>query len=209
MTEEKTIATYVDACLLIVAFRDEHHLNEQARNILKDRRRSFLVSDALWLELLPKAVYNKRAREVEFYERFFARARRLPTTGAVIHSAPVRLPRATGWRRWMPSISRTPWKRAQMSSSARRASPNPCSACWMCRCCPLRTRSNSPAPCCTRCSTSPPKPSADRLRHKTMFCVPCGFGYAESADSCYTSRPWRVSPHCVAANLVRAGRQQP
>ena len=43
-------------------------------------------------------------------------------------------------------------------------------------------------------------------RHKTMFCVPCGFGYAESADSCYTSRPWRVSPHCVAANLVRAGR---
>ena len=48
-----------------------------------------------------------------------------------------------------------------------------------------------------------------RRGRKTSFCVPCGFGYAESADSCYTSRPWRVSPHCVAANLVRAGRQQP
>ena len=87
MTQEKAIVTYVDACLLIVAFRDEHHLNEQARNVLKDKRRSFLVSDALWLELLPKAVYNKRVREAEFYERFFARAQRLPTTEAVIQRA--------------------------------------------------------------------------------------------------------------------------
>ena len=87
MTPEKAIVTYVDACLLVAAFRKEDRRSRQANEVLEDKRRSFLVSDALWLELLPKAIYNKRPREAEFYERFFARAQRLPTTEAVIQRA--------------------------------------------------------------------------------------------------------------------------
>ena len=73
--------------MLVAAFRKEDRRSRQANEVLEDKRRSFLVSDALWLELLPKAIYNKRPREVEFYERFFARAQRLPTIEAVIQRA--------------------------------------------------------------------------------------------------------------------------
>ena len=92
MTEENTIVTYVDACLLMAAFRNgdprnEDPRNKRAKDILNDKRRTFLASDGLRLEVMPKAIYNKCPREVEFYERFFARAQRLPTTEAIVQRA--------------------------------------------------------------------------------------------------------------------------
>ena len=84
----KRILTYVDACLLMAAFRNKNERDWAAAEILADPRRTFVVSNALWLELVPKAVYNKRTDEAAFYADFFGRAERhLPWNLAVLQSA--------------------------------------------------------------------------------------------------------------------------
>ena len=89
MTKQpKRILTYVDACLLITAFRYDDARGVAANIILNDPRRTFVVSNALWLELIPKAVYNKRTDEAAFYADFFGRAERyLPWSLAVLQHA--------------------------------------------------------------------------------------------------------------------------
>ena len=65
------IRTFIDAGVLIVAARGEDEIAERALEILKDPNREFASSVFLKLEVLPKATYNKRTDEVEFYEEFF------------------------------------------------------------------------------------------------------------------------------------------
>jgi predicted nucleic acid-binding protein len=65
------IRTFIDAGVLIVATRGEDEIAERALEILKDPNREFASSVFLKLEVLPKATYNKRTDEVEFYEEFF------------------------------------------------------------------------------------------------------------------------------------------
>ena len=72
MTER--ILTYVDACLLITAFRYDDVRGEAANIVLNDERRLFVTSDALWLELMPKPLFYRRAEEVDFYADFFGRS---------------------------------------------------------------------------------------------------------------------------------------
>ena len=84
---DSPILTYTDACLLIAAFRKDDERNSQAVAIIEDKRRTFIVSDALWLEVMPAALRNKRRAEVEFYERFFARARHIPMSDAIMRRA--------------------------------------------------------------------------------------------------------------------------
>lgn len=81
------ILTYVDACLLFLAFRKNDQRSAQASEVLEDERRVFIVSDALWLEAMPAPLRNKRQAEVDFYERFFARARHIPMTDAIMRRA--------------------------------------------------------------------------------------------------------------------------
>ena len=86
--QPERILTYVDACLLITAFRYDDARGEAANIVLNDERRVFITSDALWLELMPKAVYNKYTDEAAFYADFFGRAeRRLSWSIAVLQSA--------------------------------------------------------------------------------------------------------------------------
>ena len=68
------ILTYVDACLLIAAFQNRSERDRRAVEVLGDRRRIFVTSDALWLEVMPKALFNKRPDEADFYADFFGRA---------------------------------------------------------------------------------------------------------------------------------------
>ena len=82
-----TILTYVDACLLIAAFQNKSERDQTASGILNDKRRVFLASDALWMEVMPAPRRNKRQREIDFYERFFARARHLPMSDAIMRRA--------------------------------------------------------------------------------------------------------------------------
>ena len=63
--------TYVDAGVLIAAARGRSAEANRALAVLDDAAREFAASDFLRLEVLPKAIYNRREAEAAFYERFF------------------------------------------------------------------------------------------------------------------------------------------
>jgi predicted nucleic acid-binding protein len=69
--------TYLDSGVLLAAFNGKSDIYKQAMQILDDPNRNLLVSDAVWLEVMPKPLYEKRRQEVEFYETVFAAAERL------------------------------------------------------------------------------------------------------------------------------------
>lgn len=72
-----TKRTYVDANLLIAAWHGRDDAGIQAIEILDDPARTLVVSDALWLEVLPKPLYFRRNDESGFYQDIFARAERI------------------------------------------------------------------------------------------------------------------------------------
>lgn len=57
--------------MLIAAARGDDVPSIIALNILDDQSREFASSPFIKLEVLPKAVYNGKKNEVEFYEAFF------------------------------------------------------------------------------------------------------------------------------------------
>lgn len=72
------IRTFIDTGVLITAARGTPEIAQTALHILQDPQREFASSQFLKLEVLPKALYNQRPIEVEFYEAYF---------GAVTHWA--------------------------------------------------------------------------------------------------------------------------
>lgn len=58
--------TYLDASVLIAAFRGNDMLSRRAMAILDDPGRQLVVSDYVRLEVLPKPTFLKRSEEVEF-----------------------------------------------------------------------------------------------------------------------------------------------
>ena len=60
--------TYIDANLLIAAFRGEGELGQRAIEILDDPDRALVISDAVRLEVQPKPRYEKRQQEIDFYD---------------------------------------------------------------------------------------------------------------------------------------------
>lgn len=69
-----TKRTYVDANILIAAFRGDTATASAALTILSDPDRSFVISDYLRLETLPKPTFHKNDDEVSFLSSFFAAA---------------------------------------------------------------------------------------------------------------------------------------
>jgi predicted nucleic acid-binding protein len=65
------IRTFIDTGVLIDAVRGEISISEKAKSVLFDSQREFVSSKFLKLEILPKAIYNLRRTEVDFYESFF------------------------------------------------------------------------------------------------------------------------------------------
>lgn len=65
------IRTFVDTGVLIAAARGTGIGAERALHVLRDPNREFVASMFLKLEVLPKAIYNQRSAEVEFYEAYF------------------------------------------------------------------------------------------------------------------------------------------
>jgi predicted nucleic acid-binding protein len=61
----------VDSGVLLKAWRGEE-LAQEALDLLADDSRQFVTSQMVRLELLPKPRFEKRLREVVFYESFFA-----------------------------------------------------------------------------------------------------------------------------------------
>jgi predicted nucleic acid-binding protein len=68
--------TYVDSSVLIEAYRGAGPLAASANAILFDPSRTFVTSEFVRLEVLPKATYYQRATEVAFYARFLQAATR-------------------------------------------------------------------------------------------------------------------------------------
>lgn len=64
----------IDANLLIAAWSSRHPWRERAVDLLADPARTLIVSDLLWLEVMPKALYHRRQEEAAFYREVFARA---------------------------------------------------------------------------------------------------------------------------------------
>jgi len=63
--------TFLDAGVLIAAFKGGTTQADRAIRILDDGSREFAASVFLRLEVLPKPVYERRRTEIEFYESFF------------------------------------------------------------------------------------------------------------------------------------------
>ncbi len=66
--------TYIDTSVLIAAFKGRDELGRRALEVLDDPERTLVVSDAVRLESIPKARYNKQESEVAFYEAVFDKA---------------------------------------------------------------------------------------------------------------------------------------
>jgi len=81
------IRTFLDAGILIAAVRGQEDEAARALAILADPERSFVTSDFLRLEVLPKAIYYQRPAEVALYERFFSKARLVPISTALVTQA--------------------------------------------------------------------------------------------------------------------------
>ena len=79
--------TFLDAGVLIAAVRGQEDEASRALAILEDPERSFIASDFLKMEVLPKAIYYQRPAEVALYERFFSRARLISVSAALVTQA--------------------------------------------------------------------------------------------------------------------------
>ena len=82
------IITFVDAGVLIAAARGRADVSARAMAILDDPERSFVSSDFVRLEVLPKALFNGKSDEAEFYREFFRAVSHWPAdTGSVVRHA--------------------------------------------------------------------------------------------------------------------------
>lgn len=63
--------TFLDSAVLIAAARGTNAVATKALAVLDDPSRSFVTSDFVRLEVLPKPLYHKRTKEADFYEEFF------------------------------------------------------------------------------------------------------------------------------------------
>jgi predicted nucleic acid-binding protein len=60
--------TYLDSGVLIAALKSENgDLQQRAMQVLDDPERELLLSDAVWLETMPKPIYEKQQDEISFY----------------------------------------------------------------------------------------------------------------------------------------------
>ena len=79
--------TYLDSGVLLAACVRKDEIGRRALEILDDPSRSFVLSDAVRLEILPKAVFEKRQDEVEFYEAIFSQSEGLNWSIDTLHRA--------------------------------------------------------------------------------------------------------------------------
>ena len=63
--------TYVDTNLLIAAWQGQGDLGIRALKVLDDPQRTIVLSRAVWLEVMPKAIYHQQAIEAAFYQEIF------------------------------------------------------------------------------------------------------------------------------------------
>jgi predicted nucleic acid-binding protein len=65
------ILTFLDSNVLFTAYRGQPAERASCLAIVNDTGRSFVASPFLYLETMPKAIYHRNTREIEFYEEYF------------------------------------------------------------------------------------------------------------------------------------------
>jgi predicted nucleic acid-binding protein len=82
------VRTFLDSGVLMTAWKIVNQREaELALSVIDDDARELLTSEMVRLELLPKAIFFKRAEEVTFYEEIFSRCESDPVDGALYASA--------------------------------------------------------------------------------------------------------------------------
>ena len=69
--EPKKKLTFIDSNVLIAAARGTDEVSDKEMAIIDDPDRFFASSKFVKLEVIPKAIYNGKREEQEFYEQFF------------------------------------------------------------------------------------------------------------------------------------------
>lgn len=64
--------TFIDSGVLVTAARGVGEDSEKALEVLADSSREFASSEFIKMEVIPKAIYNRKTAEAEFYESFFS-----------------------------------------------------------------------------------------------------------------------------------------
>jgi len=83
-----TKRTYVDTCVLMAALKGKDAVvAARALEVLDDPDRSLVISEAVRLEALPKARFNKQVEESAFYEAVFEKAENLGWDSTALHNA--------------------------------------------------------------------------------------------------------------------------
>jgi predicted nucleic acid-binding protein len=77
---------YPDSSLILNVFWEDER-GKRARSILDDPLRLFVVSDYLWLETLPKMLYNKQNLQAKYADALFRRSKFVPASDAIIAQA--------------------------------------------------------------------------------------------------------------------------
>lgn len=80
--------TYIDSGVLIFAAQGTTAAAALALPFLGDQAREYVTSDYVRLEIMPKATFERRKAEVDFYNVFFATTTRsIPTSEALLEYA--------------------------------------------------------------------------------------------------------------------------
>jgi predicted nucleic acid-binding protein len=85
----RKVRTAIDANLLIAAWSAEGDYYAQALRVLEAPNRHLIVSDALWLEVMPKAAFHRQEAEYQFYDAVFQQAENRPWSPAILEQAKV------------------------------------------------------------------------------------------------------------------------
>ncbi len=78
---------YLDTGVLIAAIRGDLPLQQAAFNVINDPDCSFFITDFLKLELLPKAVFNGKLTEADFYRGYFETAECVELSSDLVEKA--------------------------------------------------------------------------------------------------------------------------
>jgi predicted nucleic acid-binding protein len=89
------LKTFLDSGVLLTAWKrgEQHHC---AMSIMADDSREFVTCDNVRLELLPKAVYENRHAEIEFYNEHFSETSACEPFSEALGSAALALARKHG-----------------------------------------------------------------------------------------------------------------
>jgi predicted nucleic acid-binding protein len=83
------IRTYVDASVIIVGFiaNDLDRRTQVAHKFFQTPDRLIIVSDFLWLEVMPNSLYYKRDDRVAYINKIFERSEKISSNQTIIDKA--------------------------------------------------------------------------------------------------------------------------